>query len=316
MAFSPNSTPDLAVANLPPVLAILSPQNLTPPNSALMGNPVTTSSSDVYASCSPSADALSPTSFKYYNEHLNKNQFNLILTNTAISLIKVLYPTFSNESELRFFIIEVLRRSRTSIQSLQLACFYLVKLIQGGHESAILPLLLSRSPKFLFLGLIILASKFNQDYNFSFKSWLKICGVSDSDKGFTVQTLRTIERDCLQLLDYNCFIDQQVYENWCNFLAILGYDLVVKQHDLYANNLQFSDMQSTTFGVKLNLWKSYLTKNLQLKNLKYTQIKFTDYYNSIINTKVVSVGEVASLFKNNKRAIDEFDGLVQKKVKV
>ncbi|KAG7194115.1 uncharacterized protein KQ657_004823 [Scheffersomyces spartinae] len=306
MALSPDSTPDLAVANLPQVILTLSPQNLTPPPTGLLNHHQNHDSHS-------GPNILSPTSFKYYNDHLNKYQFNLILTNTAVSLLKVIYPTFSTEPELRFFIVEILRRSRTSIQSLQLACFYIVKLIQGGRK---LPLSLCKSPKFLFLGLIILASKFNQDYNFSFKSWLKICGVSDSDNGgFTVQTLRTIERDCLQLLDYNCFIDQHLYNNWCNFLAILGYDLVVKQHDLYANDLQFSDMQSTLFGVKLNLWKTYLIKNLQLDTLKYTQIKFTDYYNSILNTKVVSVGEVKSLF-NKKHNIDDMDSSLQKKVKV
>ncbi|QEL59906.1 hypothetical protein CJJ09_001993 [Candidozyma auris] len=92
--------------------------------------------------------------------------------------MKMLYPssvTQVDDVKLRFFIIEILRRSKASTQTLQICCYYMFKLVNKKQEE------LPSCPKKLFLALIILSSKFNQDHNYSFKSWLKICGCKGTD---------------------------------------------------------------------------------------------------------------------------------------
>ena len=96
-----------------------------------------------------------------------------------------------DEKSVRCFILEILRRSKTSIQTLQLSSFYLYKLIVTKRFYQF-------GSKKLFLGLIIVASKFNQDYNYSFRSWCKICGLNES----YVANLRKIEFEILNKLDY------------------------------------------------------------------------------------------------------------------
>lgn len=104
---------------------------------------------------------VAPNNVGYYTKHLNKSQFNSILINCSINLLKIIYGSESIDTKsLSLYIFEILRRSKTSIQTLQLTCFYLFKLIKSGDVPTL-------DPKKLFLGMIIVSSKFNQDYNYS-----------------------------------------------------------------------------------------------------------------------------------------------------
>lgn len=232
----------------------------------------------------------SPHHLKYYNDHLNKSQFNLILINCSLNLLKLIYPRHDfNESKARFYIVEVLRRSKTLIQTLQICCYYMFKIISSGTKNV------PDCPKKLFLGLIILSSKFNQDHNYSFKSWLKICGCKDGTDQLNLQKLREVEVTCLGLLDYNLYINSAKYENWCNVLLIFGYDFI-QLHQVNSGLLQWcSEDQSVG---KLDKWLSFLSK-LDDAQLKSTKVNFKQYYANQIGTKVVTVApeKVGSLFK-------------------
>lgn len=243
----------------------------------------------------------SPNNFKYYNDHLNKTQFNMILINSSINLLKLLYPDLDEKKlNLRFFMIELLRRSKTTIQSLQIACYYLVKIYRENDTRP------AMCPKKLFLGMIIIASKFNQDANYSFRTWLKICGCGGNSAGqdFDVQTLRKIERDCLQLLEYRCYINNMTYENWCNMLLIFGYDFI-KLHKVFDSEIVW-DSDGKSVQSKLFKWSKFLSK-FNIGVLDSTKIRFSDYYISQVGHKVLFYTEnlsVSSLF-GSKRVFDE-----------
>lgn len=258
-------------------------------------------------------ESVLPNDFRYYSDHLNKGQFNLILVNCAINLIKVLYPELDESKiKLRFFIIEILRRSKTSIQSLQIACFYLFKLIKTNKGD------LPPCPKKTFLGVLIVASKFNQDANYSFKTWLKICGCNNdanSNSDLNLQILRGIEVQCLKLLNYECYINNSKYENWCNILLIFGYDFI-KCHKIFNNEIIWEE-DVNALSSKLIKWKKFMV-NLDTNKLNIIRSRFNDYYISQYGKKVLLYdNDIQSLFTSNKRKLIEDNfGFSEKKYKV
>lgn len=297
------------------------PNNLT--NSFIKNTPPSTNSS------SPLDDTILPNNFKYYTNDLNKNQFNSILIHCAINLLKILYKEHEYslpiiEKEVKFFIVEILRRSKTSIQSLQLACFYLVKLIKA--EQQLTDDVLLKDPRKLFLGLLILASKFNQDYNFSFKSWLKICGIqgesedgplhintSSADTTLNLQVLRKIEIKCLKMLDYDIYLNGLNYENWCNILIIFGYDFIKFQLINTKLNNIYWELNHVKLQNKLCKWFKFFHDNLKLSNLNMIKINFNNYYLNQLGKKILIQKNVPSLFDEGvrnefgKRCIDEVE---------
>lgn len=257
-----------------------------------------------------------PNNYKYYNDHLNKSQFNLILINSSINLLKILYPNCDiDKLNLKFFIIEILRRSKTSIQSLQICGYYIFKIIQNQAQENFKQEDLPDCPKKLFLGLVILASKFNQDHNYSFKSWLKICGCKNEsdDKDLNLQNLRKIEINCLNLLNYQLYLNGLKYENWCNILIIFGYDFI-KFHKIN-NELNVNELNWESDDLKINLklikWFKFLI-NMNEANLKSVRINFVDYYNNQLGKKVlVNYQDLSS----SKRCFEDDNVSDNKKVK-
>lgn len=234
---------------------------------------------------------ISPINVKYYNDYLTKPQFNFLLVNCSVNLLRMLYPELDfQKSKLRFFIVEILRRSKTSVQSLQLTCFYLLKILKKSEK------VLPQCPKKFFLGLLIIASKFNQDLNYLFKSWLKICGCNgqSSTSDFNLKVLKQVEVQCLQLLDYNCYINGLQYENWCNILAIFGYDFI-RCHKCFTQELIW-EAQPEIIESRLQKWKLFLSK-LNFEALLAAEVHFSDYYVAQIGKKVVlSEEDVPTLF--------------------
>lgn len=259
--------------------------------------------------CTPAEHYL-PNNLKYYNEHLNKSQFNTILINCALNLLKIIYGAALRDGEqpkLRFFIIEMLRRLKTTTQLLQICCYYLFKVIHGnGSKQVMVP----SCPKKLFLGMIILALKFNQDHNYSFKLWLKICGCKQDDQtsSLNLSKLRLLEVQCLELLEYGLYINAAKYENWCNVLLIFGYDFI-SEHHVHSGNLKWCS--AVECSQKLDRWHKFLVK-LDDKQLKEARVHFKQYYANQIGTKVVTSTtiRVQSLFK---RSFEDDEGVAAKK---
>ncbi|KAI5949075.1 PCL5 [Candida theae] len=288
---------------------------LTPPNSS---SSTETESTLLTKPLSPTASAPNHHDY-YYQAHLSKAQFNSILVNSATNLLKILYSKQKQHTcdtvKTKQFIIEILKRSKTSIQSLQLACFYIYKLIITTKNSQ-LPI----KCQHLFLGLVIIASKFNQDYNYSFKSWCKIIGLDEDAKH--IQHLRSVEIQILGLLNYELGLMGDKYENWCNILFIFGYDFIkyqiIKQSstmrdDILSNDLIW-DLDMVSYTDKLSKWWQFFN-DLNIDNLKFVKIRFETYFSQQLNQKVFIVQQEAG----RKRCRDDvtvtlFDHI--KKIKV
>lgn len=224
-----------------------------------------------------------PNDYKYYQNNFDKYQFNLTLINSSIFLIKLLYKDHDvviNSSNLRFFIIEILKRSKTSISNLQICCFYLLKLIKSHNDDII------KDPKKLFLGLIILSSKFSQDCTYSFKTWIKLLNMKPEE----LKDLKALEFNLLSQLDYNLYINENQYENWCNILLIFGYDFIKVQKIINLKSEIQWENKDTEINSKLSKWYSFF-KNLKVSNLNdsHIKIKFTNYYLNQLNKKIFIV---------------------------
>lgn len=242
-----------------------------------------------------------PNNFKYYNCHLNKSQFNNILIHCVVNLLKITYgENIGDVAKLKFFIVEILKRSKTSIQVLQLTCWYIMRLLHSNSED------LPSDPRKLFLGMVIIASKFNQDYNYSFKSWLKICGIGESHT-FNLSSLKALEITCLGLLNYELCLNNLKYENWCNILVIFGYDFL-KLHLVTSDSSQLIwYSENDDIEPKLLKWKKFFKFNLNMTCLSSVKIQFNNYYIHQLGKKIIfksSMTSTPSLF-SNKRCADE-----------
>lgn len=287
-SFSKESTTTETSKSLPHA-NLLTPPTLTPP----------TITSDLPTS------TLSPNHHNYYTHYLNKAQFNSILVNCSINLLKILYKNQKfDEKSIKLFIIEILRRSKTSIQSLQLSCFYIYKLIVAKQK-------ITFDAKKLFLGLIIISSKFNQDYNYSFKSWCKICGLNENSN---VKQLVHIESTILQWLNYDLCLIGSKYENWCNLLLIFGYDFI--QYQLIFDN-RTEIVWNQEIKDKINSWQSFFNQ-LNFDNLNIINVNFNNYFNNQLNKKVFVVKDEQPTLLSKKRSstsLFDTEQSVAKKVK-
>ncbi|KAI5967197.1 PCL5 [Candida margitis] len=299
---------------------------LTPPSASSSSS---SPEGDSLAAVKASITAFSPNHHDYYHQaHLSKAQFNSILVNCATNLLKILYSKQQHQQhtcdtkQVKQFIIEILKRSKTSIQSLQLACFYIYKLIIATTNNKNNNLHLPMKCQHLFLGLIIIASKFNQDYNYSFKSWCKIIGLGDEDTTKHVKHLRNVEVQILGLLNYEMGLMGDKYENWCNILFIFGYDFIkyqiIKQNqmDNVVSNDLIWDLDVSSYMIKLDKWRQFF-QDLKLDNLNLVKIRFESYFTQQLNQKVFIVLEQQESTKKRCRddiTVSLFDHV--KKIKV
>lgn len=171
----------------------------------------------------------------------------------------------SNVLPLRHFIKEVLRRSRSTCSTLQTALYYIHKsreairdrvrqaddaknellklqrpMTASGWNGASLPsppydndvkmsprtaailLQKTRDPvlcgRRMFLAALVCASKFLQDRTYSNRAWAKISSLP-------VQEINANEKAFLELLDYNLYVNAELFKNWTRRLQ----DLAEKQ---------------------------------------------------------------------------------------
>lgn len=147
---------------------------------------------------------------------------------------------------LRTFVQEVLRRSKTSYSTLQVALYYLI-LIQScipKRDFTMEQLEDSQSCRAMqcgrrmFLAALILASKYLQDRNFSARAWSKISGLKTFE-------INTNEMAFLSAVNWKLHIPEPVYNRWT--------DVVLKFSPSCSSST--SPKSSTTSP---NAWKSII----------------------------------------------------------
>ena len=120
---------------------------------------------------------------------------------------------------LRVFVQEVLRRSKTSYSTLQVALYYLI-LIQScipKHDFTMEQLEDSSACRSMqcgrrmFLAALILASKYLQDRNFSARAWSKISGLQTCE-------INSNEMSFLSAVNWKLHIPQPVFDKWTDIV--------------------------------------------------------------------------------------------------
>ena len=120
---------------------------------------------------------------------------------------------------LRVFVQEVLRRSKTSYSTLQVALYYLI-LIQSCIPKHDFTMEQSEdSPacramqcgRRMFLAALILASKYLQDRNFSARAWSKISGLQTCE-------INSNEMAFLSAVNWKLHIPQPVFDKWTDIV--------------------------------------------------------------------------------------------------
>lgn len=123
---------------------------------------------------------------------------------------------------LRTFIQEVLKRSKTSYSTLQVALYYLVLIkpfvprhdftmeqSEDSHASRAM-----QCGRRMFLAALILASKYLQDRNYSARAWSKISGLK-------VFEINTNEMAFVTAVDWKLHVPEPVFQRWTD--VVLKY---------------------------------------------------------------------------------------------
>ena len=127
-----------------------------------------------------------------------------------------------NVISLRTFVQEVLRRSRTSYSTLQVALYYLIliKPCVPKHDFTMEQSEDTQSSRAMqcgrrmFLAALILASKYLQDRNFSARAWSKISGLNTHE-------INTNEMAFLEAVNWKLHISESVFQRWSD--VVLKY---------------------------------------------------------------------------------------------
>ena len=101
----------------------------------------------------------------------------------------------NNKIPLNIFVGELLGRSKTSFFVSQLAIIYLFRIIKSGREVNII------SGRKLYIGALIVTTKYHSDVVYFNKVWVKIIG------GIDIKDINYIERVFLELIDYKLFVN-------------------------------------------------------------------------------------------------------------
>ncbi|KAI8843232.1 cyclin-domain-containing protein, partial [Chytriomyces cf. hyalinus JEL632] len=140
---------------------------------------------------------------------------------TSANIIESIWPTPAPQNAsskvlpLKVFIQEILRRSKTSFSTLQLALFYIIRLrnqIEATKNEIRVHTHVAGEPlpacgRRVFLTALILASKYLQDRNYSNKAWSKISGLAVSE-------INANEFQFLSLINYDLFVGHQAFSQW------------------------------------------------------------------------------------------------------
>ncbi len=172
---------------------------------------------------------------------------------------------------LRTFVQEVLRRSKTSYSTLQVALYYLIlvqscipkhdfTMEQSEDSSACRAMQCGRR---MFLAALILASKYLQDRNYSIRAWSKISGLRTCE-------INTNEMAFLSAVNWKLHIPEPVFHRWT--------DIVLK----YSPSAQVNAFPGA-FSVPPHTWKTIvpiLTPELDTVPFGTGEISDDSGYNS------------------------------------
>lgn len=173
-------------------------------------SPLVTPPSSKSSNSSTSSNDSTNTPASSVTEHESaKTDFVEALVDTSCVILQSIWTTTSRNNNnskisLRSYIQELLKRSRTSYSTLQIALYYLCKRITKAKIA-------TSEPRRTFLSALLIASKYNQDRTYSAGAWSKMSGL-------TVIEINRNELELLKAMDWNAHISYIEYGKWCNEL--------------------------------------------------------------------------------------------------
>ncbi|KAJ3185532.1 hypothetical protein HDU87_000155 [Geranomyces variabilis] len=164
-----------------------------------------------------------------------KEDFVESLVDTAAAMLELQFranpaPNGKRLVPLKCFIEELLKRSRTSFSTLQLALLYLLRFKQtmgtrseqhqrgspGAKPTA------TSCARRMFLSALIVANKYLQDRNYSNTAWSRICGLSPAE-------LTKNESAFLSVMDWKLFVPKTVFVRWSTMLLTASAQMTKKK---------------------------------------------------------------------------------------
>ncbi|KAI8989605.1 cyclin-domain-containing protein [Pilobolus umbonatus] len=118
-------------------------------------------------------------------------------------------PTTTNTksiADLNTFLHHILKHSRTTHSTLQLAIFYLFRIRSRVQEKRVNDPYVSCGRR-MFLAALISAHKYLQDKTYKNSAWSKVSGLN-------VQEINYAEKVMLELLDYRLYVKKDTYDQW------------------------------------------------------------------------------------------------------
>ena len=109
-------------------------------------------------------------------------------------------------ADLNTFLHHILKHSRTTHSTLQLAIFYLFRIRSRVQEKRNDDVYISCGRR-MFLAALISAHKYLQDKTYKNSAWSKVSGLNVSE-------INHAEKVMLQLLDYRLYVKKDTYDQW------------------------------------------------------------------------------------------------------
>ncbi|KAI7903933.1 cyclin-domain-containing protein [Cokeromyces recurvatus] len=150
-------------------------------------------------------------------------------------------------ADLNTFLHHILKYSRTTHSTLQLAIFYLFR-IRARAQERNNDVYVSCGRR-MFLAALISAHKYLQDKTYKNSAWSKVSGLS-------VEEINHAEKVLLELLDYRLYVKKETYDEWITILQShlnLGPLLPsVALETTTTTTTMASTIQHTTYQHRLN----------------------------------------------------------------
>ncbi|CAO3655377.1 unnamed protein product [Mucor hiemalis] len=162
-------------------------------------------------------------------------------------------PSSGNKpiADLNTFLHHILKHSRTTHSTLQLAIFYLFRIRSRVQEKRNDDVYISCGRR-MFLASLISAHKYLQDKTYKNSAWSKVSGLN-------VGEINHAEKVMLQLLDYRLYVKKDTYDQW---ILMLQTHLKVNP----SNNTNFASTTTTTTTTSsFNITSSNTASLLQQK---------------------------------------------------
>lgn len=166
------------------------------------------------------------------------------LTDVTVQVIASIWPnSISSPSsgnnkpiaDLNTFLHHILKHSRTTHSTLQLAIFYLFRIRSRVQEKRNDDVYVSCGRR-MFLAALISAHKYLQDKTYKNSAWSKVSGLN-------VQEINHAEKVMLQLLDYRLYVKKDTYDQW---IMMLQTHLKVNPTTAVTTATSTPTMQATT----------------------------------------------------------------------